>query len=42
MWDAALYLRFGGERSRPFFDLLARSELNFPDTWSTWAAAQET
>jgi trans-aconitate 2-methyltransferase len=24
MWDAALYLRFGGERARPFFDLLAR------------------
>jgi trans-aconitate 2-methyltransferase len=24
MWDAAQYLRFGGERSRPFFDLLSR------------------
>jgi trans-aconitate 2-methyltransferase len=24
MWDATLYLRFGGERARPFFDLLAR------------------
>jgi trans-aconitate 2-methyltransferase len=24
MWDAAQYRRFGGERSRPFFDLLAR------------------
>jgi trans-aconitate 2-methyltransferase len=24
MWDAAQYLRFGGERARPFFDLLAR------------------
>jgi trans-aconitate 2-methyltransferase len=24
MWDAAQYLRFGGERARPFFDLLAQ------------------
>ncbi|BCB88970.1 trans-aconitate 2-methyltransferase [Phytohabitans suffuscus] len=24
MWDPATYLRFGDERSRPFFDLLAR------------------
>jgi trans-aconitate 2-methyltransferase len=24
MWDTTQYLRFGGERSRPFFDLLAR------------------
>jgi trans-aconitate 2-methyltransferase len=24
MWDAAEYQRFGGERARPFFDLLAR------------------
>jgi trans-aconitate 2-methyltransferase len=24
MWDAAQYLRFDGERSRPFFDLIAR------------------
>ena len=24
MWDAGQYSRFGGERSRPFFDLLAR------------------
>jgi trans-aconitate 2-methyltransferase len=24
MWDAGQYLRFGGERARPFFDLVAR------------------
>jgi trans-aconitate 2-methyltransferase len=24
MWDTTQYLRFGGERARPFFDLLAR------------------
>ncbi|BCB74185.1 trans-aconitate 2-methyltransferase [Phytohabitans flavus] len=24
MWDPASYLRFGGERARPFFDLVAR------------------
>ena len=24
MWDPAQYLRFAGERSRPFFELLAR------------------
>jgi trans-aconitate 2-methyltransferase len=24
MWDATQYLRFGGERARPFFDLLGR------------------
>jgi trans-aconitate 2-methyltransferase len=24
MWDTTQYLRFGGERSRPFFDLLSR------------------
>ncbi len=23
MWDAGQYLRFGGERGRPFFDLIA-------------------
>ena len=30
MWDAALYLRFGGERSRPFFDLIARVGAELP------------
>src|SRR2546423_14994690 len=30
MWDAALYLRFGGERARPFFDLLARIGAELP------------
>src|ERR1700728_1680689 len=24
MWDAGQYLRYGGERSRPFFDLIAQ------------------
>jgi trans-aconitate 2-methyltransferase len=24
MWDAAQYMRFGGERARPFFDLIAQ------------------
>jgi trans-aconitate 2-methyltransferase len=31
MWDATLYLRFGGERARPFFDLLARVGAEQPD-----------
>jgi trans-aconitate 2-methyltransferase len=30
MWDATLYLRFGGERARPFFDLLARVGAEMP------------
>jgi trans-aconitate 2-methyltransferase len=30
MWDATLYLRFGGERARPFFDLLARVGAEIP------------
>jgi trans-aconitate 2-methyltransferase len=30
MWDATLYLRFGGERARPFFDLLARAGAELP------------
>jgi trans-aconitate 2-methyltransferase len=30
MWDAALYLRFGDERARPFFDLLARVGAELP------------
>ena len=31
MWDATQYLRFGGERARPFFDLLARVGAEQPD-----------
>lgn len=31
MWDVAQYLRFGGERSRPFFDLLSRVGAQAPD-----------
>jgi trans-aconitate 2-methyltransferase len=31
MWDATQYLRFGGERSRPFFDLLARVGAGLPE-----------
>src|SRR6201982_4257219 len=30
MWDAALYLRFGGERARPFFDVLDRVGAELP------------
>jgi trans-aconitate 2-methyltransferase len=30
MWDTTQYLRFGGERSRPFFDLLSRVEAAKP------------
>jgi trans-aconitate 2-methyltransferase len=30
MWDAHLYLRFGGERARPFLDLLARVGAELP------------
>ena len=30
MWDAATYLRFGNERARPFFDLLARVHAGCP------------
>jgi trans-aconitate 2-methyltransferase len=30
MWDAGQYQRFGGERARPFFDLLARVNLTDP------------
>jgi trans-aconitate 2-methyltransferase len=32
MWDPRAYLRFGGERSRPFFDLLARVDAVKPRT----------
>jgi trans-aconitate 2-methyltransferase len=31
MWDATQYLRFGGERARPFFDLLARVGAERPE-----------
>lgn len=30
MWDAAQYLRFGGERARPFFDLLSQVGADSP------------
>jgi trans-aconitate 2-methyltransferase len=30
MWDAGQYLRFGGERSRPFFDLIAQVGASAP------------
>lgn len=30
MWDAGQYLRYGGERSRPFFDLLAQVAADDP------------
>lgn len=30
MWDAAQYLRFDGERARPFFDLLAQVDAENP------------
>ena len=26
MWDATQYLRFGGERTRPFIDLIPQQE----------------
>ena len=32
MWDATQYLRFGGERARPFFDLLARVGAELPES----------
>jgi trans-aconitate 2-methyltransferase len=31
MWDAGQYLRYGGERSRPFFDLIARVGATNPE-----------
>jgi trans-aconitate 2-methyltransferase len=31
MWDATQYLRFGDERARPFFDLLARVGAELPE-----------
>jgi len=30
MWDAGQYLRFGGERARPFFDLVAQIDTTDP------------
>ena len=30
MWDAGQYLRFGGERARPFFDLIAQIDAASP------------
>jgi trans-aconitate 2-methyltransferase len=31
MWDAGQYLRYGGERSRPFFDLVAQVRADAPE-----------
>ncbi len=31
MWDAGQYLRYGGERSRPFFDLIAQVGATNPE-----------
>ena len=42
IWDAGQYLRFGGERSRPFFDLIAQVGATDPGTWPTSAAVQAT
>ena len=40
MWDPAQYLRFAGERARPFFELLARVGAEDPGASPTWAAAR--
>ena len=39
MWDPSKYLRFGAERSRPFFELVGRiGATRSCGSWRTWAA----
>ena len=41
MWDPAVYHRYGSERARPFFDLVARIGAEKPRARSsTWAAGR--
>ncbi len=42
MWDPGVYGRYGDERSRPFFELVARSPPNARARSSTSAAAPAT
>ena len=42
MWDPGQYLRYAGERGRPFFDLVARVGRTIPASWRTSAAGRGT